>query len=203
MDLQHSFELNLAQRMKIRGLELIRKKEQTLEELSASKRISQPTYECLKKKLTEETIKLEAELKSLLDNMTVVAQELESQMGGLELALANLEMHHATGEIDDQTYENQNKAILLSIDAVKQEVKNIKNSLLETVLESVEKEKKVPTLVKAEEAQEPEEEELEAQTEEASVPEEPVESIREEPLENIIPTLVSPSEALSQQPIGQ
>jgi len=198
MDLQHSFELNLAQRMKIRELELIKKRQQTLEKLSTSERISQSTYEYLKKKLTEETIKLEAELKSLLDNMTVVAQELESQMGGLELALANLEMHYATGEIDEQTYENQNKAILLSIDAVKQEVKNIKNSLLETVLESVEKEKKVPTLVKTEEA----EPEPEPQAEEA-VPEEPVESSREEPLENIIPTLVSPSEALSEQPIEQ
>ncbi len=198
MDLQHSFELNLAQRMKIRELELIKKRQQTLEKLSASERISQSTYEYLKKKLTEETINLEAELKSLLDNMTVVAQELESQMGGLELALANLEMHYATGEIDEQTYENQNKAILLSIDAVKQEVKNIKNSLLETVLESVEKEKKVPTLVKTEEA----EPEPEPQAEEA-VPEEPVESSREEPLENIIPTLVSPSEALSEQPIEQ
>mgnify|MGYP007042364328 CR=1 FL=1 len=83
MDLQHSFELNLAQRMKIRELELIKKRQQTLEKLSASERISQSTYEYLKKKLTEETINLEAELKSLLDNMTVVAQELESQMGCL------------------------------------------------------------------------------------------------------------------------
>jgi len=136
-DLEHSFELDLTWRSKVRDLDLTKKKKQTLDELFASQKISQSTYDHLEKKLTEETTIIEAKLKELSDSMTARAKELEKQIGLLEISLANLEMYHATGEIDDETYENQNKTILLNLEAIKQEIRTVKNFLLEFVEEKM------------------------------------------------------------------
>jgi hypothetical protein len=52
-------------------------------------------------------------------------QELERQMSTLELFLASLEIHHAAGDVDDETYEKQNDAIILGLEATKQELDEI------------------------------------------------------------------------------
>ncbi|MEM2110421.1 MAG: CdvA-like protein [Candidatus Bathyarchaeia archaeon] len=142
--MEHSFELDLNYRKKIKELAVLEKKKKILDELFTSEKISQPTYEFLEKKLSGETMELEAQLKSLSDDMTARAQELEKRIGELELSLALLEMHYAAGEIDDKAYENPRKTILLSLEAIKQEIKTLKDSLLEMVSESVENEKLTP-----------------------------------------------------------
>ncbi|MCD6089115.1 CdvA-like protein, partial [Candidatus Bathyarchaeota archaeon] len=54
---------------------------------------------------------------------------LESQLSSLELLLASLEIHHAAGDVDDETYEKENKAILLGLEATKRELNDIRNAL--------------------------------------------------------------------------
>jgi len=130
VSLEHSFEIDLTWGTKIQEQDLVRKKRQALDQLLTSERISKSTFEYLEKKLTEETMNLEAQLKSLSDSMTARAQELEKKIGQLEISLANLEMYHVTGEIDDKTYETHNKTILLGLEAAKQEMENVRNSLL-------------------------------------------------------------------------
>jgi len=118
-------------------LDLTRRKKQALDDLLASERISQPTYEHLEKGLMETMLDLEAQQRSLADKMTGWADELEEQIQLLELLLANLEIHHATGEIDDEAYDKQNRAILLGLDATKQDLVDMRNILSKTVSEAV------------------------------------------------------------------
>ncbi len=136
--MEHSFELDLTWGAKIKELELIKKKKKTLDDLCASEQISRTTYEYLDQKLTAETADVETTLKSLSDSMTARAQELEGQISSLEISIANLVMYHAIGDIDDTTYESQNKTILLRLEAARQELKNVKNSLLNVLSETLE-----------------------------------------------------------------
>lgn len=150
ISLEHPFEIDLTWRRKLKELETLKKKKATLDELYASQKISQPTYEYLEKRLVGEAIETEAHLKTLSDNMTARAQELEKGIVDLELSLALLEMYHATGEIDDKTYENPQKTILLSLEATKQEIKTLKSSLLEFVKETIEENEVSPKPEEAE-----------------------------------------------------
>ncbi|MEM2914382.1 MAG: CdvA-like protein, partial [Candidatus Bathyarchaeia archaeon] len=113
---KYSFELIM------RDLELTKKKKQALDELFTSKKISESTYEYLEKELNETLIDLQNHLKSLTDKMTARSEELEKQKCTLELFLASAEIHHAAGEIDNEAYEAQTKAILLGLDYTKQEL---------------------------------------------------------------------------------
>jgi len=110
-------------------LELAKKKKKALDDLYAAGRISESTYKYIERELTEAIIDLEAHLKSLVEKMTARAEELEKQIRSLEIFLANLEIHYAAGDIDEESYRNQNNAITLGLEATKQELESIRNSL--------------------------------------------------------------------------
>lgn len=136
--MEPSFEVNLTWGAKIKELDSAKKKKTTINALFDSEQISKSTYEYLEKKLTNEIVDIETNLKLLSDSMTARAQEIEEQIVELEISFANLEMYHATGEIDEKTYEGQNKAILLRLEAAKQELENAKNSLMNVLTETME-----------------------------------------------------------------
>ena len=179
-------------------LDLTRRKKQALDDLLASERISQPTYEHLEKGLMETIIDLETQQKSLADKMTGWADELEEQIQLLELLLANLEIHHATGEIDDEAYDKQNRAILLGLDATKQDLVDMRNILSKTVSEAVQP-PSAPTTPETKE--EPEQiAETEVEDTSASELEEQTEEVVEETVESEIPTLEPSVEQPSTEP---
>lgn len=179
-------------------LDLTRRKKQALDDLLASERISQPTYEHLEKGLMETILDLEAQQKSLADKMTGWADELEEQIQLLELLLANLEIHHATGEIDDEAYDKQNRAILLGLDATKQDLVDMRNILSKTVSEAVQP-PSAPTTPETKE--EPEQiAETEVEDTSASELEEQTEEVVEETVESEIPTLEPSVEQPSTEP---
>jgi len=124
---KYSFELVTKE------LDLAKKKKQALDNLLASDKISRSTYDYLEGELTEAMADLESHIKTLMNKMNARAQDLESQLNTLEVFLASLEIHHAAGDIDDETYDKQNKAILLGLDATRQELNDIKGSLSKTV----------------------------------------------------------------------
>jgi hypothetical protein len=109
-------------------LEVTKKKKQALDKLFESAKISQSTYDYLNTELTKAISELEGHLKSLKDRMDSRTQELERQMSTLELFLASLEIHHAAGDVDDETYEKQNNAIILGLEATRQELDEIEAS---------------------------------------------------------------------------
>ena len=121
-----------------RELGLAKKKKQALDNLFSADKISQSTYDYLETELIGAIAELEDHLKSIKDKMTIRAQELEKQVNTLELFLASLEIHHAAGDVDDETYGKQSNAILLGLEATKQELITIKSVSQQTVTEYAE-----------------------------------------------------------------
>jgi hypothetical protein len=119
---RYSFELAAQE------LEVTKKKKQALDSLYASDKISQSTYNCLNTELTNAISEMEGHLKTLKDHVTSRTQELERQVSTLELFLASLEFHHAAGDVNDETYEKQNNAILIGLEATRQELDEIETS---------------------------------------------------------------------------
>ncbi|MEM2889587.1 MAG: CdvA-like protein [Candidatus Bathyarchaeia archaeon] len=119
---KYSFELSTKE------LEVTRKKKQALDNLYSANKISKATYETLEKELSKAITELEGHLESIKTRMATRAQELEQQISTLELFLASLEIHHAAGDLDDETYEKQNKAIQLGLEATRQELDEIRMS---------------------------------------------------------------------------
>ena len=110
-------------------LDLLKKKKQALDDLFSSQRISQATYEHLSREVNEALADVEKYFETILSKMRSRMQDLEKQVGILEIFLANVEMLHATNEIDDETYEKQSNALSLGIESVKNEIEEIKNAL--------------------------------------------------------------------------
>ncbi len=110
-------------------LDLLKKKKQALDDLFSSQRISQATYEHLSREVDETLADVEKYLETIISKMKSRMEDLEKQIGILEIFLANVEMLHATNEIDDETYEKQSKALSLGIESVKYEIEEIKNAL--------------------------------------------------------------------------
>jgi len=110
-------------------LDLLKKKKQALDDLFSSQRISQATYEHLSREVDEALADVEKYLETVISKMKSRMEDLEKQIGILEIFLANVEMLHATNEIDDETYEKQSKALSLGIESVKYEIEEIKNAL--------------------------------------------------------------------------
>lgn len=110
-------------------LDLLKKKKQALDDLFSSQRISQATYEHLSKEVNEALADVEKYLETVISKMKSRMQDLEKQIGILEIFLANVEMLHVTNEIDDETYEKQSSALSLGIESTKYEIEEIKNAL--------------------------------------------------------------------------
>lgn len=142
-----------------KDLELLKKKKQALDDLLSSKKISQPTYEHINKEISEALADVEKYLESVILKMKNRMADLEKQVSILEIFLANVEILHATGEIDEETYEKQSKALYLGLESMRNEVNEIKSIL--------EKFESKPSEV-AECKEECEEEETEEETEESS-----------------------------------
>jgi len=117
--------------MASRELELVNRKKRVLHELLATATISQPTYETLNGELTDGLSYLESYRKLLIGKMKARASDVETQIRTLELFLANLEIHHAAAETEDESYSQQNDAITLGLEAAKNELVEI-GSLLST-----------------------------------------------------------------------
>jgi len=165
-----------------RELDVAKKKKQALDHLLASEKISRSTFDYLESELREAIADLEDHFKTLKDKMTARTQELESQLNTLEVFLASLEIHHAAGDVDDEAYERQNNAIILGLEATRQELDEIKNAVSSTTSKSAdmpveETEPEVPT--EATEGQDP----MEVEGEEDIEIEEPMVYEQEEPAE--------------------
>ena len=117
-------------------LELVKRKKQALDGLFNTGRISQSTYDYLNKDITESLRAIEERQKDLMEKMTTRATELEKQVISLEIFLADLEIHYAAGEIDEEPHRHQADAISLGLEATKQELGTLKDLLSRRVLEA-------------------------------------------------------------------
>jgi hypothetical protein len=102
--------------------EIVKKKKQALDNLLDSGKISQPTYELVSMEIEEALIEIEKQQKALLEKMNSKMMELEGQIKTLEMLLANSEIRHVTGEVDEEVYQRESSLLSMGLETARQEL---------------------------------------------------------------------------------
>ncbi len=119
---KHSFErLN-------EEYELAQKKKEALDNLYETGRISKATHESFNSEIAEAMAEIEKQQKNLVSKFHNKAEELETHIRTLEILLANYEIKHVAGEIDDEVYEREINLFTTGLETVKRERDRIKEA---------------------------------------------------------------------------
>jgi len=102
--------------------EIAKKKKQALDNLLDSGKISQPTHELVSMEIEEALIEIEKQQKALLEKMSSKMMELEGQIKTLEMLLANSEIRHVTGEVDEEVYQRESSLLSMGLETARQEL---------------------------------------------------------------------------------
>jgi hypothetical protein len=108
--------------------EVARKKKRALDNLLKKGRISQSTFDGFNLEIEAALAEVEKEEKALLEKMTAKVVELEGQVKTLEVLIANFEIGHVTGEIDDQIYQRESDLLSVGLETTKQELDEVKEA---------------------------------------------------------------------------
>ena len=108
--------------------EVAGKKRQALDNLLNQGKISQSTHGIFNKEIDDAIADIEKQQKVLLEKMAAKVVELEGQVKTLEILLANFEIRHVTGEIDEDAYQRENDLLTVGLDAAKQELEEVKDA---------------------------------------------------------------------------
>jgi sporulation protein YlmC with PRC-barrel domain len=110
---------------------LAHKRLQALDSLMHEGRITQYVYNDLRKTYEAATTELEEMRKILIEKLRVRADEVETQVRDLEKFLANIEVQHMTGEIDDEAYQLATNSLKLGLSQLNAEKKDVETLLAE------------------------------------------------------------------------
>jgi hypothetical protein len=102
--------------------EIAKKKKQALDKLLDSGKISQSTHELVSMEIEEALIEIEKQQKALLEKMNSKMMELEGQIKTLEMLLANSEIRHVTGEVDEEVYQRESSLLSMGLETARQEL---------------------------------------------------------------------------------
>ncbi len=108
--------------------DIAKRKKQALDNLYASGRISQLTRDSFDNELVSAISEIEKQQKDLLAKMETKVAELRSQIQTLEMLLANFEIQHVVGEIDEDTYQHEITLLSTGLDTAKHELDVIKDA---------------------------------------------------------------------------
>ena len=109
--------------------EAVVKKRHALNSLLESGRISRPTYELFESEMNEAIAEIERQRKALLDKMAVKAKELDEEIKTLEKLLANFEIQHVGGEIEEEVYQREIALLSMGLESTRQELNTIKETI--------------------------------------------------------------------------
>jgi len=119
---KHSFErLN-------EEYEMAKKKRQALDSLLNTGRISQSTYESFNKEIDAAVAEIERQHRALQEKMNLKTEELEKQIKTLEMLLANFEIQHVTGEIDEEVYQREIDVLSTGLEVARQQLNTVKEA---------------------------------------------------------------------------
>ena len=102
--------------------EIAKKKKQALDNLFETGRISQTTRDSFDNDINAVIMEIEKQQKALLTKMQGKAQELDSQIKTLETLLANYEIQHVVGEIDEEMYQREITLLSTGLESAKHEL---------------------------------------------------------------------------------
>jgi hypothetical protein len=106
--------------------EMAKKKKDALDNLLGNGRISQSTYDLFSDEINEAIADIERQQKALLEKMNSKMAELEGQIRTLEMLLANFEIQHVTGEIDEEVYQHEISILSVGIESAQNELGTVK-----------------------------------------------------------------------------
>jgi len=144
----------------------IKKRKEVLKDLSERNVVPSGIIESLAKRIDERLKRLEDEARSLIEEIEREAEMREDNIKSLQMARAFLEIEHAMGTIDEETYKQSIVPLLKEMKNEQQkrlEILRIKeriNSILEGEIEAPEEEAEEEPQPAEEEGSEGEEEEL-------------------------------------------
>ena len=105
--------------------ELAEKKRQALGSLLEAGKISQTTYNLFAHEIDEAVAEIDGQRKALTAKMTSKAMELEDQIRTLEILLANFEIQHVAGEVDDDEYHLETELLGNGLTVAKKELDDV------------------------------------------------------------------------------
>jgi len=108
--------------------ETAKKKKQALDGLLDTGKISQSTYDLFNTEIAEAVTDIEKQQKALLQKMDAKMCELEEQIKTLEILLANFEIQHVTGEVDEEVYQREINVISIGLETSRQELEAIRSA---------------------------------------------------------------------------
>jgi hypothetical protein len=111
--------------------ELAKKKKQAVDNLYITGKISQFTRDSFNKDITATIVDIERQQKDLVEKMQIKTDELSCQITTLESLLANYEIQHVIGEIDEEAYQRDILLLTAGIDAAKNELDTIKQATMQ------------------------------------------------------------------------
>ena len=109
--------------------EMAKKKKQALDNLLNTGRISQSTYDLFNNEIDEAIAEIERQQKALLEKMNSKMEELEAQIKTLEMLLANFEIQHVTGEVDEEVYQHEMGILSMGIETAKHELDVVREAV--------------------------------------------------------------------------
>jgi hypothetical protein len=102
------------------------RKKQALDNLFTTGKISQSTRDSFNGEISDAIANIEKQQKDLIESMAEKTQELENQIKMLETLLANYEIQHVVGEIEDDVYQREISLLTTGLETTKTELNVIK-----------------------------------------------------------------------------
>ena len=108
--------------------EIAIKKKKALDGLYEKGKISQSTHSSFNTEIASAIAEIEKQQQDLIQKMQAKTDELQNQIRTLEVLLANYEIQHVTGEIDENTYTLEINLIANGLDTARRELETIQNA---------------------------------------------------------------------------
>ncbi len=110
---------------------VVLRKKQALNSLLSSGRISQSTFDTFDREMESAIAEIEKQRKLLLEKISDKTKELEERIKVLEKLLANLEIQHVGGEIEEEIYQRDLALLNVGLENAKKELELTKEVINE------------------------------------------------------------------------
>ena len=108
--------------------EIAKKKKKALDNLFETGKISQATRDSFNGDIGATIVEIEKQQKELVERMQVKTEELDNQIKTLETLLANYEIQHVVGEIDEEIYQREMNLLTTGLETTRNELNVIKQA---------------------------------------------------------------------------
>ena len=120
---KHSFK-NLSEEY-----DAAKRKKEALDNLLTTGKISQSTHSLFNQEIGDVITEIERQRTALSERMTSKMTDLETQIKTLEILLANFEIQHVTGDVDEEIYQRETGLLSMGLETARQELESVKEAM--------------------------------------------------------------------------